>query len=234
MERARRLPASRNDRAGRLKVEDPIQELVSWILRSVSPTRSSTISRSRSRSESREFFSPLDQEDAVGREQVVEPERLQLALGIDPVKVNVVERGAGRRHIRGPEVKVGLVTSSAEAAWKPSAMPLTRVVLPAPKSPRNRTTSGGDHWAASARPKATVSSAERVRVWRVILRKHRRKHQYNQGTIRVGSVGYEAACLKPDSAGDAAFIAASGTTEHRSLDSCLVASLLRPSLGMTN
>ena len=44
---------------------------------------------------------------------------------------------------RGPRyswirVKVGLVTSSALAAWKPSAMPLTMVVFPAPRSPRKK------------------------------------------------------------------------------------------------
>ena len=42
-----------------------------------------------------ELRSPLYQQDAVGREQIVKAERFQVALGIDAVKVNVVERGEG-------------------------------------------------------------------------------------------------------------------------------------------
>src|SRR5580658_1649381 len=44
--------------------------------------------------EARELLSPLYQQDAVWGEQVVEAEGFQVALGIDPVKVNVVQGGA--------------------------------------------------------------------------------------------------------------------------------------------
>jgi hypothetical protein len=44
--------------------------------------------------ESRKLFSPLDQQDAVGCEQVVQAEGFQLALGIDPVQVDVIEGGS--------------------------------------------------------------------------------------------------------------------------------------------
>src|ERR1700674_4946240 len=67
-------------------------------------------------------------------------------------------------------VKVGLVTSSSEAAWKASAMPLTSVVLPAPRSPRSTTIFGGASIAASVRPRAIVSSGDWVMNSRVSMR----------------------------------------------------------------
>src|SRR5208337_2353131 len=60
------------------------------------------------------------------------------------------------------KVNVGLVTSSCEAAWRPSATPFTSVVLPAPKSPRRTTMRALFSVGASLRPSAIVSSAERV------------------------------------------------------------------------
>src|SRR5271170_2835305 len=67
-------------------------------------------------------------------------------------------------------VKVGLVTSSSEAAWKASAMPLTSVVLPAPRSPRSTTIFGGVSIVASVRPRAIVSSGDWVMNSRVSMR----------------------------------------------------------------
>src|SRR3954463_15589137 len=66
-------------------------------------------------------------------------------------------------------VKVGLVTSSCEAALKASAIPFTMVVFPAPRSPRNRTSFGGASSGASFRPRAIVSSAEFVLYSRVAI-----------------------------------------------------------------
>src|SRR5579863_3593433 len=65
-------------------------------------------------------------------------------------------------------VKVGLVTSSSAAASKAAAIPLTSVVLPAPRSPRSSTSLGGASKSASVRPKAIVSSADLVMISRVI------------------------------------------------------------------
>ena len=42
-----------------------------------------------------EFVSPLDEQDAVGGEQVIEGERFQFALGVNALEVNVIERNAG-------------------------------------------------------------------------------------------------------------------------------------------
>src|SRR5215472_3580983 len=59
-------------------------------------------------------------------------------------------------------VNVGLVTSSSEAAWKPSAIPFAKVVLPVPKSPRRTTSLGGASKDASSHPSAMVSSGDFV------------------------------------------------------------------------
>jgi hypothetical protein len=43
-------------------------------------------------SEPLKLFSPLDQQDALRRHQIVERQRIEFALGIDAIKINVVER----------------------------------------------------------------------------------------------------------------------------------------------
>src|ERR1019366_2223012 len=58
-------------------------------------------------------------------------------------------------------VKVGLETSSAVAAPRPSTMPLASVVLPAPRLPISST--APESSGASSRPRAMVSSSVRVR-----------------------------------------------------------------------
>ena len=60
------------------------------------------------------------------------------------------------------------MTSSSEAAWNASAMPLTSVVLPEPNSPRKTTSFGGASVSANVRPKAIVSSAEWVVTSRIM------------------------------------------------------------------
>src|SRR5258708_12711139 len=72
------------------------------------------------------------------------------------------ERFGGGAGYWGTRGKGGLVTSSAAAASKAAAIPLTSVVLPAPRSPRSSTSFGAASNAASVRPKAIVSSAECV------------------------------------------------------------------------
>jgi hypothetical protein len=57
---------------------------------------------------------------------------------------------------------VGLVTSSSLAAPKPLMIPLVSVVLPLPRSPLNRTKTGGRSFAEISRPLAVVSSEEFV------------------------------------------------------------------------
>src|SRR4051794_39327185 len=59
-------------------------------------------------------------------------------------------------------VNVGLVTSSGSAASRACAIPFTRVVLPAPSSPRSKSNCGGLSKAASLRPTSTVSAPLRV------------------------------------------------------------------------
>src|ERR1700761_8483306 len=59
-------------------------------------------------------------------------------------------------------VKVGLDTSSAAAAPRPSAMPFVKVVFPAPSSPIRSTTPAMGSSEASKRPTARVSSSEWV------------------------------------------------------------------------
>src|SRR5689334_8405294 len=59
-------------------------------------------------------------------------------------------------------VNVGLDTSSAEAAPRPSAIPLVSVVFPAPRSPDKSTTPLWGSMSASFRPSARVSSSECV------------------------------------------------------------------------
>src|SRR5208282_2240081 len=44
-------------------------------------------------SPARELLPPLYQQDAVGREQVVQTESFQFSLAIDAIKVNVIQRG---------------------------------------------------------------------------------------------------------------------------------------------
>src|ERR1700722_5981356 len=67
-------------------------------------------------------------------------------------------------------MKVGLVTSSSAAAWKASAMPLTSVVLPAPRSPRSTTIFAGVSIPARECPSAIVSSGEWVMNSRISMR----------------------------------------------------------------
>src|SRR5260370_432668 len=59
-------------------------------------------------------------------------------------------------------VKVGLVTSSSLAAPRPETMPLVNVVLPVPKSPVRRTSTGGWRRLENSLPQLVVSSAEWV------------------------------------------------------------------------
>src|SRR5579871_1544393 len=60
-------------------------------------------------------------------------------------------------------VNVGLETSSVPAAPSPSAMPLARVVFPAPRLPISKTAARRGNWAARTRPRAMVSSSDAVR-----------------------------------------------------------------------
>src|ERR1700685_3838009 len=45
--------------------------------------------------QARELISPLYQQDAIGREEVVEAKRFQASLGIDAVEINMVQSGTG-------------------------------------------------------------------------------------------------------------------------------------------
>jgi hypothetical protein len=44
--------------------------------------------------EARKFFSPLDQQNAVFRAEIIEAKSLQLARGVDPIEIDVVKIGA--------------------------------------------------------------------------------------------------------------------------------------------
>src|SRR6185437_475093 len=82
-------------------------------------------------------------------------------------------------------VKVGLVTSSSEAASKACAIPLTKVVLPAPRSPRRTTSFAGRSKGASSRPRAIVSSGEDVVNSRALLETATPKYS-RRGRPRLG------------------------------------------------
>src|SRR5579884_2905625 len=59
-------------------------------------------------------------------------------------------------------VKVGLETSSGSAAFRPLAIPLAKVVLPAPRFPIRSTTAWEGNSCAICSPTAMVSCSEAV------------------------------------------------------------------------
>src|SRR6185437_8982281 len=93
-------------------------------------------------------------------------------------------------------VNVGLVTSSSEAAWNACAMPFTRVVFPAPRSPRSSTSLGALSNDASSRPSAMVSSGEEVVNSRIvpILAKRQYSRSRRSEAPAIPGVGLELCC----------------------------------------
>src|SRR3954466_15788454 len=81
-------------------------------------------------------------------------------------------------------VNVGEVTSSCDAASNASAIPFTMVVLPAPRSPRSKTSLGGRSSAASFRPSSIVSSAELVVYSRIYTLVFKSAIENRKSTIR--------------------------------------------------
>ncbi len=61
------------------------------------------------------------------------------------------------------------MTSSSAAASNAAAIPLTRVVFPAPSSPQSKTSFGGASSSVRLRPKAMVSSGEWVVISRLMI-----------------------------------------------------------------
>ena len=106
-----------------------------------------------------ELLSPLYQENAVIGDEVVESQRLKFPRSIDSVKVDVIEIDL-RTAVFVDQCKCGAGNFLRGRRITASAIPLTRVVLPAPRSPRSSTSLGGASIAARDRPSATVSSAE--------------------------------------------------------------------------
>ena len=86
----------------------------------------------------RKFLSPLDQQNAVLRAQVIQAERLQFSLRVDAIKIDVIEIGA-RSAIFMHQREGGTGDVFLRGGFEAAAIPLTNVVLPAPRSPRSRT-----------------------------------------------------------------------------------------------
>ena len=93
-----------------------------------------------------ELLAPLHQHQRIRREQLIQPQRLQLPLAFQPYTSRWNSFTGLPSRVPSyscSSVNVGLVTSSGSAASSACAIPFTSVVLPVPRSPRRISNCGG-------------------------------------------------------------------------------------------